>query len=112
MINTLTRTGLLLATLLAFSMTAFAITLQEAKDQGLIGEQSDGYVGFVVSSVGADVRALVEEVNSERRSRYQQIARENGITLQQVAAVAAERAAQATQSGHFIQNANGQWVRK
>lgn len=112
MMKTLTRTSLLLATLLTFSMTAFALTLQEAKEQGLVGEQRDGYVGFVVSSPPADVVALVEQVNNERRSRYQEIAQENGITVNQVAAVAYERAVQATQAGHFVQNANGQWVRK
>ncbi len=112
MIKTIIRTSLILMTLLTFTMTAFAITLQEAKQQGLVGEQRDGYVGFVVNSIPADVRALVEQVNGERRNRYQQIAQQNGITVQQVAAVAAERAAEATQSGHYIQNANGQWVRK
>ena len=99
-------------TLLLLSPAAFAVTLQEAKEQGLVGERRDGYVGFVVSEVPADVRALVQDVNNQRRARYQEIAQQNGITMEQVAAVAFERAVQATQSGHYIQDASGNWVRK
>lgn len=90
----------------------WAISLQEAKEQGLIGEQRDGYVGLVVGNSEAEVRDLVREVNDERRRRYEQIARDNGITIEQVAAVAWERAVQATRSGHYVQDTNGRWVTK
>jgi len=92
--------------------SSFAITLQEAKAEGLVGEQMDGYVGLVVNNVPAEVRALVRDVNAERRQRYQEIAQENGISVEQVTAVAYERAVQATRSGHYIQNASGRWVQK
>lgn len=90
----------------------WAVTLQEAKDQGLVGEQRDGYVGLVAGTAAAEVRDLVREVNEERRRRYEQIARDNDITVEQVAAVAWERAVQATRSGHYVQDENGRWVRK
>lgn len=89
-----------------------AITLQEAKDQGLVGEQRDGYVGLVTGTAAAEVRDLVREVNEERRRRYEQIARDNGISVEQVAALAWERAVQATRPGHYVQDENGRWVRK
>jgi uncharacterized protein YdbL (DUF1318 family) len=101
---------LLLGLLLAG--TAFAVTLQEAKEQGLVGEQRDGYVGLVASNVPAEVQALVRQVNEQRRQRYEQIARDNGITMAQVTTLAYEQAVQATQSGHYIQLPNGDWVRK
>ncbi len=104
------------AMLLVFALlvipAAFAITLQEAKGQGLVGEQRDGYVGFVVSNVPAEVTELVGQVNAERRQRYQQIAQQNGITMDQVQALAYQQAVDATQSGHYLQNASGDWVRK
>lgn len=103
-------------TVFLFSMlvvpAAFAITLQEAKSQGLVGEQRDGYVGFVVNNVPAEVSELVRQVNEERRQRYQQIAQENGITVDQVRALAYQQAVDATQSGHYLQNASGAWARK
>jgi uncharacterized protein YdbL (DUF1318 family) len=54
----------------------------------------------------------MRDVNNQRRQRYQQIAQQNGIYVDQVAAVAFERAVEATQSGHYIQNASGAWARK
>jgi len=102
--------GLLLIMLV--TQVAFAQTLQEAKQQGLVGEQRDGYIGLVQSDVSAELRELVQQVNEERRRRYQQIAEENGITLAQVTAVAYERAVEATERGHYIQLPNGEWVRK
>lgn len=98
--------------LMLLSSAALAITLQEAKEQGLVGERRDGYVGFVVDDVSPDVRSLVQNVNDQRRNRYQEIAQENGISLEQVAVLAFERAVEATQSGHYLQDANGNWVRK
>jgi len=91
---------------------AYAATLQEAKADGLVGEQRDGYVGFVAGNASAEVRALVQDVNNQRRQRYQQIAQQNDISIEQVAALAFERAVEATQSGHYYQNAGGSWVRK
>lgn len=92
--------------------TAFAITLQEAKEQGLVGEQRDGYVGMVVNTAPSDVAALIRDINGQRRQRYQQIAQQNNISVEQVGALAYERAVAATRSGHYIQNASGAWQRK
>lgn len=97
---------------LLLSATAHAVTLQEAKAEGLVGEQRDGYVGLVSGDAPADVRELINQINAERRQRYNQIAQENGITMAQVTTLAYERAVEATQSGHYIQLPNGQWVRK
>ncbi len=90
----------------------FAQTLQDAKEQGLIGEQRDGYLGLVTSAVSAEIRALVANINAQRRERYQQIAQQNGIEVRQVAALAYEKAVEATQPGHFIQDSAGNWIRK
>ena len=104
--------SIVLTALLAFAPAALALTLQEAKQQGLVGEQRDGYLGAVESSVSSEVRQLISEVNRERRSRYEQIAQRNGATLNQVQALAYEQAVQATQSGHFVQDSNGSWRKK
>lgn len=104
--------ALVLLFFLAIIPSALALTLQEAKEQGVIGEQRDGYVGYVVSNVSADIKAMVENVNKERAQRYQQIAQQNNITVSQVQALAFEQAVDATKSGHYLQNASGAWVRK
>ncbi|PCJ24226.1 MAG: hypothetical protein COA96_10090 [SAR86 cluster bacterium] len=109
--NLLSKSAALLFCLLLIP-ASFAATLQEAKAEGLLGEQRDGYVGLVVADAPADIVAIVRDVNSQRRQRYEQIAQQNGITLQQVQSLAYEQAVEATQSGNYIQNASGAWVRK
>jgi uncharacterized protein YdbL (DUF1318 family) len=54
----------------------------------------------------------VENINRQRRERYQQIASENGISVDQVAQLAFNKALEATRSGHFLEDANGRWVTK
>lgn len=91
---------------------AFAQTLDEVKASGLVGEKSDGYLGLVQGTAPAAVEQLVENVNRQRRERYEQIARENGITISQVAQLAYARAVEATRSGNYVEDANGRWIRK
>ena len=89
-----------------------AITLQEAKQQGLVGEKNDGYLGMVVNDGNMEVRTLIQQVNKVRRERYQQISQKNGIDLEQVQRLAFEQAAEATVQGFYIQNKQGRWVKK
>jgi uncharacterized protein YdbL (DUF1318 family) len=98
--------------LLAVTMTfsAWAISLDDAKQQGLIGEMQNGYLGLVVENVEA--QSLVASVNEKRKTIYLNLARKNNITMVQVTALAAEKALNKTQTGHFIKNAAGQWTKK
>lgn len=102
----------LILLMLIIAPAAFAQSLEEAKATGLIGEKRDGYIGLVQGSAPPAVVSLVEDVNRQRRERYQQIARENGISVDQVAQLAFNKAVDATRSGHFLEDANGRWVRK
>ncbi len=92
--------------------SAFAATLEEAKAAGQIGEKQDGYIGLVQASVPADVAALVADVNAQRRQRYEQIARDNGIDVREVAKLAFTRAYENTLPGNYVESAPGQWTRK
>lgn len=98
----------LVASSIAFS--AWAITLDQAKQQGLVGEMPNGYLGVVVAS--AEVSSLVDMVNKKRKDIYLNLARKNNITMQQVTKLAGEKSITKTQSGHLIKNASGQWVKK
>jgi uncharacterized protein YdbL (DUF1318 family) len=98
----------LFATTMAFS--AWAISLDDAKQQGLIGEMKNGYLGVVVNST--ETQSLVNDINEKRKNIYLNLARKNKITMEQVMALAGEKAISKTQSGHFIQNSAGQWVKK
>lgn len=91
---------------------AFAATLDEAKAAGQIGEKQDGYIGFVQNNPPADVVALVNDVNAQRKQRYEQIARENGVPISEVIKLAFARAVENTRSGNYVESNPGQWTTK
>lgn len=101
-----------LVMILAFSANSWAITIGAAKAQGLVGERSDGYVGYVVTPARADVKTLVKGVNNKRKERFKRAVAKTNATMEQVSASFAQSALSKTKPGHYIQNANGQWVKK
>ncbi len=107
--NNIFRLALFLLAL-AFGSSAWALDLQEAKAQGLVGETPGGYLAIVKGS--GEVKALVDSVNKERRARYLEIARRNGTQLSAVEKLAGKKAIEKTEAGHYIQLPTGEWVRK
>jgi uncharacterized protein YdbL (DUF1318 family) len=101
---------LLILCTLIFTFSSFAIELPDAKEQGLIGEQTNGLLGVVESST--EVEVLVKEINARRLSKYSQIAEKNAMTVAQVSLLAGEKTIKKTAAGQYIQNASGQWVVK
>ncbi|MBW8183780.1 YdbL family protein [Shewanella nanhaiensis] len=101
---------LVLAAGLLLSLNTFAISLQDAKSQGLVGEQPNGYLGVIKSDPQAT--AVAKEVNAKRKAHYEKIARKNGISASEVAKLAAEKAMKATKRGQYIKSSNGKWIKK
>lgn len=89
---------------------AFALTLDEAKSGGLVGETPSGYLGAVKPS--GEVNSLVSSINSQRRAEYERIAKQNGQPRQVIESLAAKKAYEMTPSGHQLQGADGRWKRK
>jgi len=102
--------GMSLAGMLGFSSSLWAIDLQSAKSQGLVGETPSGYLAAVKNS--AEARAVVAQVNSARKQHYQSIASRNGTSLQVVEILAGKKAIAKAARGHYIKSASGSWVRK
>ena len=99
-----------LAGMLGLSSSVYAIDLQSAKDQGLVGETPSGYLATVKNS--ADARAIVAQVNDARKKHYQSIAIRNGTSLQVVEVLAGRKAIAKAASGHYVRSASGSWGRK
>lgn len=57
---------------------------QAARSQGLVGEQPDGYLGFVVTP-SAELRRLVDSINIRRRAAYTERAAAANATVEQFA---------------------------
>lgn len=105
-------TALLALSLALFAGSVYALTLDEAKSQGLVGEKVDGYIAAVVPNPSAEVQALITSTNDGRRQVYADLAQRNGITVEAVGIVSAEKLREKAASGEYVQSPNGQWVRK
>lgn len=105
----LQRTLVAVALALVMAMPAFALDLDAAKAAGLVGETNTGYIAAVQPS--SEVNALVASINSQRKAHYQQIATQNGITLQAVEVRAGQKAIEKTPAGGFINTGSG-WQKK
>lgn len=92
---------------------AQAMTLDEAKASGSVGEGLDGYVHLVdAASAPADVKALVDDINNKRKARYQEIATERGVPLSNVAALAGAKLIERAPAGEYVRDSTGTWKRK
>ncbi|GHD59603.1 hypothetical protein GCM10017083_44090 [Thalassobaculum fulvum] len=91
---------------------ALALDLDAAKAQGWIGERRDGYVGLVDAGAPAEARALVDQVNAERRAAYESVARQNGVPREQVEVLAGQKLIARAAPGTFVMDAAGRWIRK
>ena len=102
----------LMAIFMALAMPAIAETLDGARAKGLIGERPDGYVG-AVGSPSPDIQSLITNVNTQRRSKYEQIAKQKGVPVEQIGALTAEKIIQDNlQPGWFYMDSGGNWVKK
>lgn len=101
----------IMAMFLSVAIAWAGMTVEAAKQQGLIGEKPDGLLG-VVSSASSEVSTLVQNTNAERLNKYQSIAAKNGTALDHVQALAGKSLMDRTPSGQFIMNAGGSWQQK
>lgn len=96
---------------LAIALPAMAITLNEAKSQGLVGEANSGYIA-VVGQSSPELEGLLAEVNAKRKAEYARIAKRNNIDIAQVAARAAEKLEARVAPGEYYQDNLGRWIQK
>jgi hypothetical protein len=101
---------------LSLSLPALAMNLNEAmaalgpaKSSGQLGEQPNGYLGVV--SPGGSAAEIARLINQARQAEYQRLAKDNGLQLGDVEALAGQKALEKTPSGQYIQ-LNGKWLRK
>jgi uncharacterized protein YdbL (DUF1318 family) len=58
-------------------------SVTEARRAGLIGERFDGYLGFVTMP-NDSLRRQINAINIHRRALYSQLARQKGVTTEEV----------------------------
>ena len=84
-----------------------------AKTAGVVGEQADGYLGFVTGAADPALRSAVDEINAGRSKVYREAAARSGATPQAAGASAFVNAIQPRlRPGEFYKPSGGGWVRK
>ena len=81
---------------------------EAARSAGQIGEQPDGYLGFVTSPTPA-VRDIVNDINIKRKAAYTASAQSTGSTVQQFAFTSGCNLIANTKPGEKYQTPGGGW---
>lgn len=88
-------------------------TVDAAKAAGAVGEQADGFLGFVMASADPAIKSAVAEINAGRAQLYSQAAAKNGVSPAAAGAAAFDTVVRAKlQPGDYYKPAGGGWVRK
>lgn len=104
-----TSSVLLLSLMASF---AWAISLDDAKKQGLVGEQIDGYLGTVTSTPTKAITDLITDINKKRQSAYTQGAKKAGVELPIFQTRMAQRLYERATKGQYVQSEDGKWYKK
>jgi len=87
--------------------------VDSAKAAGVVGEQADGFLGFVTASADPALKAAVAEINAGRAELYRKAAEKNGVSPAAAGAAAFETVVQAKlKPGEYYRPAGGGWMRK
>jgi len=79
-----------------------------ARAAGQVGEQPDGYLGLV--SGDGDVRAIVNNINIQRKAAYTQKASASGATVEQFAFTSGCNLIGQTRPGEKYRTPDGGWA--
>lgn len=100
-----------IAALLALvCQSAQALTLEQARAEGRVGETLSGYLAPVAQD--AETQALVARINAARSVSYQQLASQNNVPVNEVAKMAGQKLVARAQPGEYVRGLNGQWLKK
>ncbi|EBJ1007730.1 DUF1318 domain-containing protein [Salmonella enterica] len=97
-------------TLSLLTSSVWALTLDEARTQGRVGETLNGYL--VALKNDAETQKLVLDINRARRASYQQLADSNHLPVDEVAKMAGQKLVERVRPGEYVQGINGKWLRK
>ena len=101
----------LAAALIAAPVLAQTAAVESALESGAVGEQADGYMGFV-RAPSPDLRREVEAINIKRREGYTQVAQARNVPIEAFAASIGCKTLGGLRSGRAYSIAPGVWAMK
>lgn len=87
-------------------------SVDAAKAKGLVGEQGDGFIGFVTPSTDPALAAAVAEINAGRSAVYRDTASRTGVSPEAAGQATGQQLFERLPAGQFFKPLNGSWVRK
>jgi uncharacterized protein YdbL (DUF1318 family) len=88
-------------------------TVDAAKAAGIVGEQADGFLGFVTGAADPAVKAAVAEINAGRAQVYREAAAKAGTTPEAAGGSAFTTIVRARlKPGEYYKPAGGGWTKK
>ncbi len=85
-------------------------TIVKMKQQGIVGENSKGYLEYVSANrVNQDI---IDSENRDRQQVYTNIAKEQGVPIEKVEQLRAAQIVQKAASGEFLKKEDGSWYQK
>lgn len=99
---------------IAIAQTADAkARVDAAKTAGTVGEQGDGFLGFVTGAADPALKAAVDEINAGRAQLYREAAAKNGVSPEAAGASAFNTVVKAKlKPGDYYKPTGGGWTRK
>jgi uncharacterized protein YdbL (DUF1318 family) len=84
-----------------------------AKAAGSVGEQADGFLGFVKPASDAALKAAVDEINAGRAQLYREAAARNNVTPAAAGGSAFQTVVMSKlKPGEYYRPEGGAWTRK
>ena len=83
-----------------------------AKARGVVGEQADGFLGFVTPAADPALAAAVAEINAGRAQVYRETAARTGVTPDAAGQATAQQLFARLPAGQYFKTLTGMWVRK
>lgn len=99
------------AALLPMTAQSQSRPLDAPRAAGTVGERWDGYA-VVRSGASADITALVERVNTERRALYTERAKAQSVPVEEIGKIYAVEIMKSAPKGTWFQAQDGSWTQK
>jgi uncharacterized protein YdbL (DUF1318 family) len=105
-------TALGLSHVVAADLAASKVVVDQAKSQGILGEQADGYLGLVTGTATPDIVGAMQAINAGRSEAYAQTSQRTGVTPQAAGEATALQLLEKVPPGQYFRPAGGGWVKK
>jgi uncharacterized protein YdbL (DUF1318 family) len=97
---------------LAQDLAAAKAAVDAAKARGEVGEQGDGYLGFVRGPGDAALQAAVDAINAGRADAFRDAAAKTGVSPAAAGQAAAQQLFSRVPAGQYYKPLDGSWTRK